>query len=285
MDKGVVFGAGYLGKRISEYMDYELRSFNVLNQSKLEKFLDNEKPEVVVNAVGKTGRPNIDWCESHKEETVLSNIAAPLMLGAECSKRGIYMVHLGSGCIYNGNNMGYGFKEIDESNFFGEQFYGDTKIYAEDMLKDLIPGEILQLRIRMPIDDRPDPRNLIDKLKKYPRVINAYNSMTTIPHALPAIKWMIEKRSTGIFNVVNPGMISAANIMCMYKEIVNPDHKFQIMSVQELDAITPAKRSNCKLSMDKLKIELRGSKIWMPDIYQAVKECLERYKENINQPE
>ncbi|MDO8623680.1 MAG: sugar nucleotide-binding protein [archaeon] len=281
MVKGIVFGAGFMGKRISEYMGYDLRKFNVLNKSKLEKFLDMEHPDVVINCVGKTGRPNIDWCETHKEDTVLSNIAAPLMLGAECSKRGIYMVHLGSGCIYNGYKNGYGFTEVDDANFFGEQFYGDTKIYAEDMLKDLIPGKILQLRIRMPIDDRPDERNLIDKLKKYSKLIKIGNSMTTIPHALPAIKWLIEKKSTGIYNVVNPGMISAGDIMEMYKEIVDPTHEFEVMSHAELDRVTVSKRSNCKLNMDKLKLELRGSRIWIPEIHGAVRECLIKYKENM----
>jgi 3,5-epimerase/4-reductase len=279
MDRGVVLGAGYLGKRIADHLGYNLRSFNVLNHSRLEKFLDETNPQVVVNAVGKTGRPNIDWCESHRQDTLLSNVVAPAMIGAECSKRGIYMVHLGSGCIYNGDNMGYGFKETDEPNFFGEQFYGDTKVYAEELL-ELIPGKILQLRIRMPIDDRPDGRNLIDKLAKYPRVINLQNSMTTIPHALPVIKFLIEKRETGIFNLVNPGMISAANIMHMYQEIVDPTHQFEVMSHRELDAVTSAKRSNCKLSMDKLKLVLKG-RVWIPDIHEAVRDCLVKYKENM----
>jgi dTDP-4-dehydrorhamnose reductase len=41
--------------------------------------LDEVKPDVVINAAGKTGKPNVDWCEDHKEETLRSNDTGPLV--------------------------------------------------------------------------------------------------------------------------------------------------------------------------------------------------------------
>jgi len=269
--KGIVFGKGFLGKRIADEFGYLLPEINVLDIEKLEECLDKEKPDVVINAVGKTGRPNIDWCEEHKEETVQSNILGAANLCIESVKRGIYFVHLGSGCIYQGDNNGKGFNEEDEPNFYGPQFYAKTKIIAEKILKEF---PCLQLRLRMPIDDKPSERNLIDKLKKYPRVINIQNSMTTVPDLLYAMKILIDKRRTGIYNCVNPGTISAAEIMQMYREIINPNHKFEILSLEDLDKITIAKRSNCYLNADKLQAE--GIKL--PEIHKAIKSCLLNYK-------
>jgi dTDP-4-dehydrorhamnose reductase len=273
-DKGIVFGEGFLGKRIAEALDYNTTKTNPLDIKELERFLDAENPDVVINAIGKTGRPNIDWCETHKRETIESNVVAAVNLCTKCSERGIYFVHLGSGCIYYGDNNKKGFTEEDEPNFYGPQFYAKSKILAEKTIK-LFPGLIL--RIRMPIDDRPNERNLINKLLSYDKVIEVQNSMTTVPHMINAIKILIEKRKTGIYNLVNPGTISASDIIKLYQEIIDSSHKFRIMSLEELDAITSGRRSNCYLNTDKLISE----GIELPEIHQAVKECLLGYKERL----
>jgi dTDP-4-dehydrorhamnose reductase len=129
----------------------------------------------------------------------------------------------------------------------------------------------------MPIDDRQEERNLIDKLVSYPRVINVQNSMTTVPHVIEAIKKMIGRRLQGVYNLVNPGTISALDIMGIYQDIVNPTHRLDVMSIEELDSITPGKRSNCYLDTGKLKSE----GIQLPEIHEAVRECLLKYKEEI----
>ena len=132
--KVTVFGKGFLGTRIAEELGYNLvgREISALN---LRNFLDDKRPEVVINAIGKTGKPNIDWCEDNKEEAILSNVAVAVNLCVECSKRNIYFVHLSSGCIYEGDNKGKGFSEEDEPNFDGS-FYSRSKIMAEQILKE-----------------------------------------------------------------------------------------------------------------------------------------------------
>jgi len=280
MKKGIVLGAGWIGTRIADYMGYDLRKFNGLNQPYLKKFLDKEKPDVIVNAIVKS---NLDWCESNVPDAVLSNIAVPLIIGAECRKRGILMVHFGTGSMYEENNNGYGFREEDEPNFFGRQVYADTKSQAEDLLFDFMNENTLQFRIHLPIDSIPHEKNLIDKLKKFPKVANDnHNSVTSIPNALPVIRYIINKGSTGIYNLVNPGVISSGNIMAYYKGIVDPNHHFETASFEEINKTAKAKRAKrCKLNMDKLKMELRGSNLWIPDIHDAVKECLMEYKRNL----
>ncbi|KAL9167426.1 hypothetical protein ABFS82_05G097200 [Erythranthe guttata] len=36
------------------------------------------KPTHVFNAAGVTGRPNVDWCESHRVETIRTNVVGKL---------------------------------------------------------------------------------------------------------------------------------------------------------------------------------------------------------------
>ncbi|PQM42492.1 trifunctional UDP-glucose 4 6-dehydratase/UDP-4-keto-6-deoxy-D-glucose 3 5-epimerase/UDP-4-keto-L-rhamnose-reductase RHM1 [Prunus yedoensis var. nudiflora] len=42
------------------------------------------KPTHVFNAAGVTGRPNVDWCESHKPETIRTNVVGTLTLADVC---------------------------------------------------------------------------------------------------------------------------------------------------------------------------------------------------------
>jgi glucose-1-phosphate thymidylyltransferase len=271
---GVVFGRGFLGTRIAKEFGYDLSSINITDVDKLREYFYREKPEIVINCAGKTGRPNIDWCETHKEETILSNATGPAILGALCAEEGIYFVHFGSGCVYYGDNNGKGYSEKDEPNH-AENVYTRTKIYSEKILSDL---PCLQIRPRMPIDDKPNQRNFIDKIKNYSKLINEQNSMTCVPDLINALRILINKKATGIYNLTNPGTMSAAEVMTMYKEIVDPDHKFEVISAEELDKMVAAKRSNCMLNTSKLEAE--GIKL--PNIRDAVRSILINYKKNLN---
>ena len=283
--KILIFGKGFLGNRIAKSLDNTFLTEKRVSgdRAKLEDYLSEMYPDIVINAIGKThgpGVPSIDWCEKNKKETMRSNVLAVYYLAEACARRGIYFVHLGSGCIYNGNNDGKGFSETDEPNFGlnREQFYATTKIQAERALKRLSKKypdfKYLVLRLRMPIDDMPNERNLITKLLGYKELIDVPNSMTVVPHMIPTMKELMEKEKTGIFNLVNPGVISAADIMRLYKNLVDPSHEFDVISLMKLEQdLVQAKRSNCYLNTDKLKL----SGIVLPDIRNGVIGCLTRY--------
>jgi len=136
--KFLVFGAqGYFGQQFLERFPGSVGStVDIANMADVARELDTHQPDVVINAAGKTGRPNIDWCEDHKLETIHSNVTGPLVLLKECGNRGIYWVHLGSGCIYSGDNGGRGFTEEDPPNFAGS-FYSRTKAWIDRMLSEL----------------------------------------------------------------------------------------------------------------------------------------------------
>jgi len=272
--KVLIFGSrGYLGTYFKEvYPDAATPSVDIANASEVSQALDEFKPDVVINAAGKTGRPNVDWCEDHKLETVSSNVTGSLVLLNECAKRNIYWVQLGSGCIYSGDNDGKGFSEDDPPNFAGS-FYSRTKAWIDQILIEF-PDQVLVLRLRMPFDGTNEPRNLITKIKKYERVLDVQNSITYIPDFMEAAKKLIEKKATGIFNMVNPGSISPYEIMEMYKEIVDQTHEFERMTLEELPDVTKAGRSNCVLNSSKLQ----GEGIAMKPVKDAVEEALHQIK-------
>jgi len=108
------------------------------NRESVAKELDQYKPTHVLNAAGVTGRPNVDWCESNRAETIRANVIGVLNIADLCNSRGIHHLLYATGCIfeYDDDHVigGPGFLEEDKPNFHGS-FYSHTKAMVEDLLK------------------------------------------------------------------------------------------------------------------------------------------------------
>ncbi len=267
----ILGGRGYLGRQFAaRYPSALVPSVDIADQQSISALLEAEKPDVVLNTAGKTGRPNVDWCEDHKLETIHSNVTGPLVLLEETLKRSIRLVHIGSGCIYQGDKGGRGWNEEDAPNYDGS-FYSRTKLWSDQMLQEF---PVLNIRLRMPFDGSSDPRNLLTKLRGYTRVLDQPNSLTYIPEFLDAVASLIQKGKTGTYNIVNPEGISPYEIMEMYRDIVEPSHVFERLTVDHLSEVVKAGRSNCILSPAKAAAEgirLRPSR-------EVVREALEQLK-------
>jgi len=272
--KYLIFGNGYLGNKFHEKLeDSVIDLANINDEQAVRAAIQQHQPDVVLNCAARTGVPNIDWCEDHKFETLDSNLRGPLNLLKVCTDLDQYWVQIGSGCIYQGYNDGKGWSEEDAPNFTGS-YYSKLKASLNELLKDY---PVLQPRLRMPLDGMPGPRNFITKITKYEKVISVPNSITIIDDLIDAVKQLTEKKKVGIYNVVNPGVIDHAYILDKYKELVDPNHTYTAISLEELDALTKAPRSNCSLTTDKLAAE----GIILPDVHERVVEILKQYKENL----
>ncbi len=273
--KILIFGKGYIASKFKERFasDAQISELRLEDYSSIREELLREKPDVVLNCAGKTGRPNVDWCEDHKMETLASNVIAPLLLARACEELNLYMVHIGSGCVYEGYREGQGYAEEDAPNFAGS-YYSKTKAWSEEMLAEF---SVLQLRLRMPFDSIPSERNFITKITKYSKVISVPNSISVLDDFLFAADALIQKRATGIYNVTNPGVITHQEILDLYRELVDPDYHYELFSVSEMEKITKAKRSNCGLSVDKLERE----GIHLRPVHQAVRESLILYRQHL----
>jgi len=278
MKKILLFGStGFIGSHFKEALEekgYEVHGprIEVTDTSEVQKAFTDIRPDIVVNATGKTGKPNVDWCETHPVETLTINVGGSLNIAAVAHDMGVYMVQLSSGCVYNGDKGGKGYSETDEPNYFGS-LYSRSRIYSEKLLKEF--PNVLQLRIRIPIMGKPHHKNLIDKLLKYPKMINVPNSCTVIEDFIPAAIQLMKKGATGIFNMTNIGAMDHKSIMEMYREIVDPNFKINLMGKKE-EADLCLRRSNCVLNTDKR--EKLG--VHMPPLADSLRRILKEYKAN-----
>lgn len=270
-------GAGF----VSAHLPYERIDQRINSLLDIHNMLEKHKPDVLINCIGKTGRPNVDWCESNKEITAFANTAIPIMLADGCKSFDVRLIQIGSGCIYFGDSpckgerpgaTDPGWREDDLAN--PKSYYSKTK-YACDLALGAVP-HVTTLRIRMPISTQNNPRNFINKIRGYNQVIDIPNSVTFMDDLTRCIDWAITTKQSGIFHVTNPEPLSAADVMREYQKH-NPSHKFSIIDEDELDRITVAKRSNCIINSDKL----RRAGFTMTPTKEALEHCMTAYIKNI----
>ncbi|EFJ09719.1 hypothetical protein SELMODRAFT_439393 [Selaginella moellendorffii] len=250
---------GLLGKLCREQgIDFVYGSGRLEDRAGLEADIAAAKPSHVMNAAGVTGRPNVDWCEDHRVETIRANVVGTLNLADVCRGHGLLLVNFATGCIfeYDGGHQidsGVGFTEEDAPNFVGS-FYSKTKAMVEELLKNY--ENVCTLRVRMPISsDLANPRNFITKITRYEKVVNIPNSMTVLDELLPISIEMAKRNLTGIWNFTNPGVVSHNEILEMYRQYVDPSFKWKNFSLEEQAKVIVAPRSNNELDTKKLSSE------------------------------
>lgn len=258
--KILIFGStGFLGKRLValcklNQIEVYCAESRLENRHDIEKELNQVEPTHVFNVAGLTGRPNVDWCETHREDTILINIVGTLSLIDLCFRKNIHITNFATGCIYEYDgteySQSYGFHETDKPNF-EKSFYSKTKIMAEELITNY--SNVLQLRVRMPLSDDLNSRNFITKISNYERVVDIPNSMTILHDLLPLAIEMAQKELTGIYNFTNPGTISHNEILTLYKKYINSSFTWQNFTLEEQSKILKAGRSNNRLNTEKLE--------------------------------
>jgi dTDP-4-dehydrorhamnose reductase len=202
----------------------------------------------------------IDYLEKPGKlvENMRDNLFSPLVLAEICKKRNIHFTYLGTGCIFDYDELhpldqsDTGFVESDKPNFFGSS-YSIVKGYTDRLMQTMYNNSALNVRIRMPITDEISPRNFITKITNYERICSIPNSMTVLNDLLPILIDMALKCQVGTVNLTNPGTITHNEILEMYKEIVNPSFNWSNFSIEEQNAILASKRSNNCLNTEKLE--------------------------------
>ena len=234
-----LIGHGYVGKHISVELKNQKLDYQWISHKD-----SIPKSDVIINAAGYTGFPNVDACEIYKQETIDGNVIWPVKL--ELNNINTPIVHISSGCVYTGYDKEY--SEEDEPNFSfnNGSFYSGSKSLGQTMLEPFMSKSYL-LRIRMPFGDYEDPKNFLTKMKRYNKLISYDNSLSYMPDvARFAVTCATGNIAKGIYNVCNPGYSNAHDIV----EMMGINKEF--FTEEEFKNSVTAPRSNCILSTNKL---------------------------------
>ena len=239
-------------------------------------------PDCVVSFLGRTygtanGKliPSIDYLElpGKLKENMRDNFYAPYNLARASDTLGIHFVYLGTGCIYTYTDDKKTFSEDDIPNFFGSG-YSTVKGYTDQILRNF--STTLQLRIRMPVSKLVSGRNLIDKLLAYPNICSIPNSMTVLDDMWKIMDKMIEVKECGVYNLTNPGTAEHNWILQKYKEMINQQHTWNLISYEEQKKYITSERSNNEMTTHKLESFCKKYDLELVPIQKSILRCLQR---------
>ena len=306
--------SGYIGQAFERELSRRRWPFTPLARQQVDysrfdrllAYLREKKPDLVVNAAGYTGKPNVDACEVARADTLQGNTLLPLTIAQACLAAGIPWAHVSSGCIYSGAYIFEkgqarvekdltrpelkqlpetnpeairGFTESDTPNFSFRQppcsFYSGTKALAEEAIAGL--GQNYIWRLRIPFDAHDNPRNYLSKVQRYPRVYDNINSLSHRGDFASACLELWERRAPfGIYNVTNPGYVTTREVVALIQKVLQPKRAFEFWTNDEefyrVAAKTP--RSNCVL--DTAKLLATGVK--MRPVQEAILAALHDWK-------
>ena len=270
MNKNIlILGKGFIGERLQKELDCRIDASKINCFSDADKLIKKYNAKIIINCIGITGRHNVDDCELEKDATLLANSFVPVILAEVCLRSNLKLVHISSGCIFNYNYKKN--KPVNEKSedYFFKLFYSRSKIYSERAIEELARHyNILIVRIRIPLINEKHPKNLLDKLLRYNKVIDIPNSVTYIPDFLKAVKHLLKIKARGIYNIVNSGGLRYPDLMRVYQKYVT-SYKFKLISVKSLGLV------RTDLILSTVKLEKSGFKV--RNINSVLDECVKEY--------
>lgn len=269
--KTIILGGGFIGKKLELALGAKLISSRITTYQDVENIIKKYRPAVMINCIGHTGKRNVDDCELVPDKTLSANTFVPILLAEAAFRHKIKLVHISSGCIFHYDYKKHNaIREERVADYF-DLFYSRTKIYTENVLMQLAERKntnILITRIRVPLDSKPHPKNLLTKLIKYQRVIDAPNSVTYVPDFIEALKHLLKIDARGIYNTVVKEPLVYPDLLNAYRKL-RPDFHFDVIKLKEL------KLTRTSLIMSTNKLEKTGFKV--RSIKEIIKECVNEY--------
>lgn len=191
------------------------KSIDVTDLPKLQKYLEDVNPDVIINCIGIL--PN--ECEKNPSLAILLNSYLPQWLAKTYSDTNTKIIHLSSDCVFSGKTGNYtetDFKDADN-------VYGRTKSLGE-----IINSKDLTFRMsKIGPELNPEGVGLFNWFMKHTTEINGYsdawwNGITTLELS-KGIEKAIEQDLKGLYHLVPKENINKYDLLILFKKIFNRD--------------------------------------------------------------
>jgi len=245
----LIFGKGKVSNIISRSDDIILSrsDCDISNYESVNFVINKINPDTVINCAAKT---NLEYCQINRLKAYRSNTLGAINLLDCCARLNVKLVHISSGCLFDGNQM-----VSDETTITSPSvWYTRTKDWADDYIQNFGYENYLILRPRQLISKTPHPSNMITKFASMLKIpaIDEDNSLTCIEDFGEMIDHLLSVDASGIFNCSNTGTITPYEIANRIKDTINSNLIIERISYDGLLEILPNKRVNTILSCDKL---------------------------------
>jgi dTDP-4-dehydrorhamnose reductase len=246
----LVFGSGKIGSLFAGEDDLVIshQQCDIRDRDAVVEVIRKTQPTCVINAAANT---SLESCEDNKHSAFATNTGGPinLLLGAELV--GAKLVHISSGCIFDGNDR----ISYEDSVPNTSVWYTHTKKWADEYIVNYGYEDYLILRPRQMISAIAHPTNMLTKFAQY-RVLNVHeelNSITCVEDFKEMIEHLLHNEERGIFNCCNNGAITPYEVAIGVQKYINPKMTVKKVTYEETLRLQPNRRVNTLLSNDKLR--------------------------------
>lgn len=202
--------------------------------------------DVIINTAAKI---SLEWCEENKLEAHRVNVVGPLNVVDSCSRLGARMVHISSGCVFDGNHALFS----EDMTPSPAAWYSRTKVWADEAIMNHGLRDYLILRPRQMISPIPNETNMLTKFlsKKTLACIDEPNTITCIEDFKSMMDHLISVGANGIYNCANTGIVSPYDVAMALKKI---DPTLEVSKIDYVDYLKTikVKRVNTVQNISKL---------------------------------
>lgn len=170
--KILITGAkGFLGKKLEAILEREYKviglsrhgganceHIDLLNYQQLEAFIELKKPTIIIHTVAIA---DPETCDTDKKTAYRINVEATENLCKICSKRGIKIIFISTDYVFDGESK-YPYQSDDIRK--PKNYYGYTKVLAEDLVKELTGSLIIRIPILYGYNDDTDKGTFVTKV-------------------------------------------------------------------------------------------------------------------------
>lgn len=211
---------------------YKYFSLDITDEAELKRVVSECRPDIIINTAAMT---NVDDCELNQEAADLLNVRAVEYLISACKESKIFLVHLSTDFIFDGENGPY--KESDIANPLS--FYGMTKLKSEELIQaSKIQASILRTILVYGIVDDMSRSNIVlwakkslESAKEINIVDDQYRMPTLAEDLADACILAAENKIKGIFH------ISGEDYMSIY-ELVEKVASFWNLDTSKMNRIS-----------------------------------------------
>ena len=219
-----------------EIIQTDRDNLNILNQDQVDKFINENKPSVVINCAAHTA---VDLCEEQIESAYKINALGPRNLAIACEKVGAKFVQVSTDYVFDGNgNRPY--REDDST--YPNSIYGKSKLMGEQFTKEFCSKYFIVRTAWLYGEGNNFVKTML-KLSETNKELNVVNdqfgSPTSTVDLAKAIINLIDTEYYGTYHGTCEGQCSWYDFAKKIFEIKNIDIKVNPVTSEEFKRLAP----------------------------------------------
>jgi len=251
--------------------------FDVSDKNQVEEAFKKANPEVVVHAAALT---DVDKCEINKELAWKINVEGTRNIAEAVKARRAFLIYISTDYVFNGETGRY--RETDRPDPIN--YYGLTKLKAEELVKDLI-GEYCVARGSVIYGSTPAAGKVnfalwvLNKLKRNEQakiVTDQWNSPTLNTNLVDMTLEIIESKLTGTFHLSGATRINRYDFAKQIAKTFNLDAKLISPSRSAEFSWTAKRPRDSSLNTTKAQQALKSKPL-------QIKQAVKRMKQELTQ--